>query len=223
MAIGLGAMFGFKFMENFNYPFISKSVSEYWRRWHISLGTWFKDYLYIPLGGNRGGTWHKYLNIMIVFACVGTWHGATWAFVFSGLYNGAMIVFENIIGMPKAQYGIIGKILQRIYAFIAMLIGLIFFRSETLSYTGNLILNMIGLIEHQNIIYKTSYYFDATAITVMCVAILCATPLFKNILNVDRKHTAVNTMINLWLLVLFGISCIELAANTYNPFIYFRF
>jgi len=134
MAIGLGLMFGFHFRENFNYPYISGSVREFWRRWHISLSTWFKEYLYIPLGGNRKGKVRTIINKFIVFACTGIWHGANWTFLLWGLYHGTLLMLEELV--PKKDRGIGFKIIAHIYLILAVLIGFVLFRCDSISDFG---------------------------------------------------------------------------------------
>src|SRR5690554_7029994 len=131
MAIGLGKMLGFNFKENFDYPYISKSIREFWRRWHISLSSWFRDYLYIPLGGNQKGKYRTYVNLLIVFFLTGLWHGASWNFVIWGLFHGFFIIIErlNIIKVPTRFY-----VIGNIYTLLIVMIGWVLFRSENLEY-----------------------------------------------------------------------------------------
>ena len=146
MAIGLGLMFGFRFLENFNYPYISKSITEFWRRWHISLATWFKLYLYIPLGGNRKGAVRTYWNLFAVFLVTGIWHGAAWSYVAWGIWNGIFIVIERFFGLDKDKndrwYVSAAK---HVYAFFAIVWGMIIFRAESLSYAYEYILSLIHI------------------------------------------------------------------------------
>ena len=131
MAIGLGKMFGFDFLENFNLPYISQSIKEFWRRWHISLSSWFRDYLYIPLGGNRKGTARTYTNLLIVFFITGLWHGASWSFIVWGLYHGFFLILERL-GLEDLL-GKIPRLFRHLYAILVVLLGWVFFRAETLS------------------------------------------------------------------------------------------
>ncbi len=221
MAIGLGHMFGFKFLENFNYPYISKSITEFWRRWHISLSTWFKEYLYIPLGGNRISKYRTYLNLFIVFLATGIWHGAEWTFVIWGLWHGAFIIFERITNLHKRIGGIISSILRHCYTILAFVIGWVIFRSDNITYATDYIKNMFGLIPYKEI-YSLPYYIDTTQIIIFITAIMLSMPIFSNFLN-DDKDTKATSFQNLWLLILFGLSWASISAGTYNPFIYFRF
>ena len=138
MAIGLGKMFGFSFQENFNYPFASGSIQEFWRRWHISLSTWFRDYLYIPLGGNRKGKARTQLNKCLVFFCTGLWHGASWNFVLWGLWHGVFIILEGLLPPP----GKLRRTLWRPLTLLVVLLGFVLFRAETLAQAGNIFANM---------------------------------------------------------------------------------
>src|SRR5574344_349077 len=147
MAIGLGHIFGFKFKENFNYPYISKSIGEFWRRWHISLSTWFKLYLYIPLGGNRVSSKRTYINLFIVFLATGIWHGAAWTFVLWGLWNAFFIILERFFQINKSEDNtLIRKIILHIYCVFVFLIGWVLFRADNLDYALTFIGNMFGLV-----------------------------------------------------------------------------
>lgn len=223
MAIGLGSIFGFKFLENFNYPYISKSITEFWRRWHISLSTWFKEYLYIPLGGNRVSKRRNLFNLFVVFLATGIWHGASWNFIFWGLWHGAFIIFEKITGWHKKEGGLKINIAQHIYTMFAFVIGWVMFRADNMAYAWDYLKNMFGLISEHKITYKLPYYIDNIEIITFAVAILCAMPIFRGILEVKYERKVLRTIINIWLIVLFVLSASSIAASTYNPFIYFRF
>lgn len=223
MAIGLGSIFGFKFLENFNYPYISKSITEFWRRWHISLSTWFKEYLYIPLGGNRVSKARNYINLFIVFLATGFWHGAAWNFIFWGLWHGMFIIFEKATGWHKKDGNWRIAAAQHIYCILAFVIGWVMFRADNLGYAWNYIKNMFGLINEHKIAYELAYYIDNIEIMAFVAAIVCAIPVFSNILNIKYEHKILRTMVNIWLMILFILSSATIAASTYNPFIYFRF
>lgn len=226
MAIGLGLIFGFTFMENFNYPYISKSITEIWHRWHISLATWFKQYVYIPLGGNKKSKSRTIINLLFVFLLTGIWHGAGWTFIFWGLWNGIFIVFEKIINIKeleaKYQQWYI-KVIQHIYCLLTFIIGLIIFRADDLKYAYKYILNMFGILQpiQDEISYSMYYFLGLKECIIIIIAVLCATPVFKNIINVKNKTAYF--MVNLWFIILFLLSTIFIAGTTYNPFIYFRF
>ena len=221
MAIGLGLIFGFHFMENFNYPYISKSITEFWRRWHISLSTWFKQYLYIPLGGNRISKNRTYINLGIVFLLTGIWHGASWNFVFWGLWNGFFIILEKMTGWHNETDKLSIKILKHLYTIFVFVLGWVMFRADNMTYEWTYLKNMFGLVPVHDITYKMIYYVDNVEIITLFIGILCAMPIFKNMVYVENK--AVKLAVNIWLLVLFILSAASIAASTYNPFIYFRF
>lgn len=223
MAIGLGSIFGFKFLENFNYPYISKSITEFWRRWHISLSTWFKEYLYIPLGGNRINKIRTYLNLFIVFMATGFWHGAAWNFIFWGLWHGTFIVFEKLTEWHKKTGGLVLNILHHVYCIFIFVIGWVFFRADNMQYAVNYLKNMFGLIVKHDIAYEKCYYIDNIEIFVFFVAIICSMPIFSQMLYIKYEKKIVRGMINIWLILLFIVSTAYIAASTYNPFIYFRF
>lgn len=223
MAIGLGSIFGFKFLENFNYPYISKSITEFWRRWHISLSTWFKEYLYIPLGGNRKGNVRTYVNLFLVFLATGFWHGASWNFIFWGLWHGVFIIFEKMTGWHKESKSRIISGAQHIYTIFVFVIGWVMFRAENMSYATDYIKNMFGLIKEHTAVNDVSYYLDNAEMLALIAGILCAMPMFNKILYVKYEHKVLRTLINVWLFILFVVSSATIAASTYNPFIYFRF
>lgn len=226
MAIGLGLIFGFKFLENFNYPYISKSITEFWRRWHISLSTWFKQYVYISLGGNRSGKLKTLRNLGIVFLLTGIWHGAEWTFVIWGIWHGFFIILEKILNIKEFEqkkHSIFVNILRHTYCIFVFLIGWVLFRADNIKYAWDYLMNMFGLLHlhTENFVYAASYYIGNTEIITLIIALICSTPLFKNLLCV--KHKWGRMIINLWLSFLFFLSTITIASSTYNPFIYFRF
>lgn len=227
MAIGLGKVFGFHFLENFNYPYVSKSISEFWRRWHISLSTWFKDYIYIPLGGNRGSNARYLRNIFVVWFLTGIWHGAAWNFVFWGLYFGVLIAAERFfMGDILKKWW---KPLQHLYALFFIIIGWVIFRSPTLTYGFEYIKVMLGLygkvyIEH----YFTYFVHDYWVI--LCIAVVAALPMKDYFINkvsgigsVFLKELISYGIRNVFALILFVLSFLYMISSTFNPFIYFRF
>ncbi len=223
MAIGLGMIFGFRFLENFNYPYISKSITEFWRRWHISLSTWFKEYLYIPLGGNRVSAGRVYFNLFVVFLATGVWHGASWSFIVWGLWHGMFIILEKATGWNKKEGSLKLNFLKHLYAIFVFVIGWVIFRADTLSYACGYLKKMFGLMKTAKIVYEIPYYIDTVEIIAFIVAFLCAVPLFKNLLNIPYKYKVWRSIVNIWLMLLFLLSSMAIAASTYNPFIYFRF
>lgn len=223
MAIGLGHMFGFKFLENFNYPYISKSVKEFWRRWHISLSTWFKEYLYIPLGGNRKGKMRTCINKLIVFFATGLWHGANWTFVVWGLWHGIFMLLEEVINIKQVP-----RVLRHIYTMLVVCIGFVMFRADTFLQGILMIQKMLVGWEfggEQMSIVK-SVMTPVFLITVT-IALIGSTPIIKSIgKDCAQKESGKKIMEFLSYgiaIVLLAICILSLSSGTYNPFIYFRF
>ncbi len=228
MAIGLGLIFGFRFMENFNYPYISKSITEFWRRWHISLSTWFKEYVYIPLGGNRKGKIKQLRNLWIVFLLTGIWHGASWNFIVWGLWHGFFIILEKVSGIANNTENKITNFCKHIYCILVFIIGWVIFRAENLSYALTYIKNMFGLVKVHDVEYLLSYYGGRYEILIGIIALICSIPLFakyreKFQYDGSLKRKVANLFINICLICLLIFSLSAIAASTYNPFIYFRF
>ena len=220
MAIGLGKMFGFEFLENFNYPYMSKSISEFWRRWHISLGTWFREYLYIPLGGNRKGKFRSYVNLMIVFFLTGFWHGAGFTFIFWGIYHGFFRVIERL-GFSKVLEKC--KPLAWIYTFFVVNLGWVFFRVGGLR-------NAFVIVSRMFTPGLTKYYSLGEMMSRRCMIIAVLGILGAGLLQlIPAKIPAVKKTIEnpvvryIWCAFVFLVCIMLLASNTYNPFIYFRF
>lgn len=225
MAIGLGRMFGFHFLENFNYPYIAKSVTEFWRRWHISLSEWFRDYLYIPLGGNRAGMIKQIRNIIIVWILTGLWHGAAWNFVLWGAWFGALLLGEKFIWgklLDKAPSG-----LRHFYTMLLVILSWVFFRSNTapaaLQYIGMMFGSSGKLYDKQGVYYIIEYFPE-----ILC-GVIAVFPLKIRIARfLDRKRGAASDALLLWGprilgLALLALSYLKLATGSFNPFIYFRF
>jgi len=218
MAIGLGRMFGFDFLENFNYPYVSKSVTEFWRRWHMSLGTWFRDYVYIPLGGNRRGLARQILNIAVVWGLTGFWLGANWTFLLWGLYYAVFLIIEKLFLLRRLEklpaFG-------HVYAVIVAVFGWMIFQLETVSevvvyYAAMLGIRSAGFIAASDIFYLTSY------LPLLVVSLLAATPVLKKLYfrvpeNVRRYTTPALVVAALL------VCTAKLTNDTYNPFLYFRF
>ncbi|WP_256702537.1 MBOAT family protein [Paenibacillus sp. P32E] len=224
MAIGLARMFGFKFKENFDFPYVSKSITEFWRRWHISLSSWFRDYLYIPLGGNRRG--NVYVNLTIVFIVTGLWHGAAWNFVIWGLWHGFFNILERILKRIKLNI-VVPAVLRWLYTIIVVIIGWVLFRSPELSYATDYLKIMFGLARSYDVGFSAWYYLDPMVLTVLIIGCIASLPLSKYIQeNVGKyeEHNGLSLFIqNGYVLVLLIICIMFLATSTYNPFIYFRF
>ncbi len=216
MAIGLGKMFGFHFSENFNYPYIAKSITDFWRRWHISLSTWFRDYVYIPLGGNRVKKMRWILNLFVVWLLTGIWHGANWTFVLWGLIYFVVLLIEKLTGFTKK----IGA-LSYIYTFAVVIIAWVFFRATDISsgiiYLGNMFgVGAKGFIDAGFITYLKGTH------VVLAAALIGATPLVKNVFKRLEKHR-LGWIENIWVFIVFVCSVCQAVGSTYNPFIYFNF
>ena len=224
MAIGLGRMFGFHFLENFNYPYISKSITEFWRRWHMSLSSWFRDYVYIPLGGNRKETIILVRNIFIVWALTGIWHGANWTFVIWGLMFGIMLIIEKLFLTKHLEK--MPSILQRIYVLFTVMISFIIFNANSI---GEAWTNIIGLFgaNGESLINASTVYYLKSYLVVLVIAIIGSTPLLKNIIEKLKTKTNANKIINLLEPIAMASILIIVTAylvdNSYNPFLYFRF
>ncbi len=219
MAIGLGRMLGFEFLENFNYPYISKSVTEFWRRWHISLGTWFRDYVYIPLGGNRKGKYRQLLNITIVWALTGFWHGANWTFMLWGLYYAVFLIIEKLWLLERLDKA--PKFVGRTYTVLVAICGWVLFQLDSLAKCGTYYKAMFGFGSGGVANPVDSYYLASFAVMFL-IAIIACTPLSKKLYDkLSEKSQAVVTPV---LIVLALIICTAyLVDATYNPFLYFRF
>ncbi len=229
MAIGLGKMFGFDFLENFNFPYVARSIQDFWRRWHISLSNWFRDYLYLPLGGNRVSSKRLYVNLFIVFFLTGFWHGSSWNFIFWGLLHGFFIVLERI-GLLKILQSA-WRPLQHIYTLLVVVFAWVFFRAENLAHGWDYCKHMLGLQDTVGVQQNWRWYVDAHFYFVLILALLSAGGLWpwlnkhlKNILFPTGKRAVFNQIVAaLLIFCLFSLSVTYLVSGTYNPFIYFRF
>ena len=223
MAIGRGHMFGFRFLENFRYPYISANIQEFWRRWHISLSTWFKEYLYIPLGGNRKGKARTCLNKMIVFFSTGLWHGANWTFVLWGLWHGVFLLFEQVCPVKKLP-----KVLAHIYALLVVCVGFVMFRADTFGQGMFMIGTMFGSWEFSSVQMAIVWeQLTPIFLVTLVVAVFGSAPLIPKAAeaclvreNLRKPATYFSYMASFVLLILCMLS---LSSGTYNPFIYFRF
>lgn len=224
MAIGLGKMFGFEFLPNFNYPYIAKSITDFWRRWHISLSTWFREYVYIPLGGNRCTPSRHILNLLIVWMLTGLWHGAQWNFMFWGLYYGVILILEKYLWGSKIEK--LPSAVQHIYAFVLVLFGWVFFFSPTLGYAGQYLKVMFG-IGAKGIFDKQGFFMIFTNWLLIVIAILTSAPrgykLLKKITGCWQSEE-VRAIVTCAVYIAMFLLCIAfLVTETYNPFLYFRF
>lgn len=224
MGIGLGRIFGFHFLENFNYPFISKSIAEFWRRWHMSLGTWFRDYVYIPLGGNRVPKLRWLFNILVVWFLTGFWHGADWTFIVWGLFFAVFLVLEKFF--LNKFFAKIPKIFSHIYVVVAVIISFVIFSADGI---GNALLDVGGMFGVGGIPFwsaKTGYYLSSFAVIII-IAIIGATPLPKRIV-LKMKETRVGALVcdilePVIVVVLLLIVTAYFVDGSFSPFLYFRF
>ncbi|MES2627699.1 MAG: MBOAT family protein [Bacteroidota bacterium] len=228
MAIGLARMFGFRFMENFNFPYISTSIKEFWRRWHISLSNWFRDYVYIPLGGNKGSNSRTYFNLLVVFLLTGFWHGASWSFVFWGLFHGFFLVMERL-GLDKLLNRV-PKVLSWLYTMVIVMIGWVFFRIENFRLAARYVYRMLKCDTGSK--YSAIRFLDNEKMVILALGLLSCTGIF---LFLQQKARAAFPAIlgpetNSYALLkgglallMFGYAVLTLNSGSYNPFIYFRF
>ena len=226
MAIGLMRMFGFRILENFNYPYIARSVREFWRRWHISLSNWFRDYLYVPLGGNRRGARREYANLVVVFLLCGLWHGASWPFVLWGAWHGAFLAAERAgLGKALARLGV----LAHAYAIAAVTLGWVLFRCDTLAHAAAFYAALFGFAKGDVARMPLGQWLDPLTVAALVVAAVFAAPVARAAGEWrDRRAAMGNGTLVLsldvaWLGVLLLAATAFLAAGTYNPFFYFRF
>lgn len=226
MATGLGRMLGFHFGENFNLPYISKSITEFWRRWHISLSSWFRDYVYIPLGGNRR---RVYLNLAIVFLLTGIWHGASWNFILWGIWNGLFVLLERFLKIGRGKRAIeqtpVFRVLSRFYTLFIVNLGWVLFRAPTLSDAVAFIKNMFGLITARTG-YPVAFYANGWTLTMMIYGVPFATGIPSKAAGMIAKKMNPNVVLVLQYasaLFLVFASAVRIVSGTYNPFIYFQF
>ncbi|MCU6687871.1 MBOAT family protein [Dorea acetigenes] len=223
MAIGMGRIFGFTFQENFRYPYISQSIQEFWRRWHISLSTWFKEYLYIPLGGNRKGKVRTCVNKLIVFFSTGLWHGADWTFVIWGLWHGMFMLLEEVIPVKKLP-----RLLRHVYTLLVVTVGFVMFRADTfaqgIQMTGKMFAGWSFQASQMNLVLQQ---MTPLFILTVIIAVIACMPVLKwvrewgeTIQPCRKVMEPIGYLMSLFLLVLCILS---LSSGTYNPFIYFRF
>lgn len=227
MAIGLGKIFGFDFPENFNYPYISKSITEFWRRWHMSLGTWFRDYVYIPLGGNRVKKSRWFFNIIVVWALTGLWHGAAWNFVVWGLYMAVFLILEKNFLLPILKKS---KAFGHIYTMLLVIISFVIFSAGTMADAGRTIAGMFGGMGLSAVSTESVYYLKSYAPTLV-IAIFGSLPVVRNIFAKLENGMKDNRVISVGLTVAEPIVLAALLVlvtgylvdGSFNPFLYFRF
>ena len=224
MAIGLGRMFGFHFLENFNYPYIAQSITEFWRRWHISLSSWFRDYVYIPLGGSRCGKKKLVRNILIIWMLTGFWHGASWNFIIWGLLFGVLLTIEKLVIGDKIEK--IPKVIRHLYVLFVVMISFIIFNSDDIISAFHNISGLFGGGGEVFINDVCLYYLNSYGL-ILLMACFGATPICKNLVEKISKNKTGKKIINIlepvYLGVLLLIVTTYLIDGSYNPFLYFRF
>jgi len=224
MAIGLGRMFGFRFLENFNYPYISTSLREFWKRWHISLSTWFRDYVYFSLGGSRVSTFQVYRNLFIVFCLTGIWHGASWNFLIWGLFHGVFLACEH-----AGFSSVLNKAwrpIQHLYLLLVVIISWVFFRAATLSQAIDYLFSMINLANFQTSDFQYAQIITNESIYAFIIGLIFSTPLFTQVKQTSLTRYKLSPQLISKILLpssLLILSIFKVASSTYNPFIYFRF
>jgi len=234
-------MFGFHFPENFRWPYVATSIQEFWRRWHLSLSTWFRDYLYIPLGGNRVSRARQYRNLVIVFFLCGLWHGASWNFVIWGLWHGAFLVAERLVGVGvrlrnpqppaadpqsgiRSDRGVLAwPIWPHLYTTVVVMIGWVFFRSDTLLGAVAFLKAMAGVTTAAATPYTVRYYLTPELWLALAAGGVGSTPWLSPLRLRIRSAAAAELFANAALAAVLVASVMQMAARTYNPFIYFRF
>ena len=220
MAIGLGKMFGFDFLENFNYPYVATSITDFWRRWHISLSSWFRDYIYIPLGGNRVSKIKWIRNIFVVWLLTGLWHGAAWNFIAWGLYFGILLMIEKLFLGKYLEK--IPKVISRIYVLLIVMISFIIFNGESMAQIMQNIGGLVGINNVPLISLESVYYFKSYFVVIL-IGIIGATPILKKFANSEKIHKIANALEPVFLLAIFAICTGYIVDGSFNPFLYFRF
>ena len=223
MAIGLGKIFGFSFPENFDYPYMSRSITEFWRRWHMTLGGWFRDYVYIPMGGSRVKSGRLIFNLLVVWMLTGLWHGASWNFVLWGLFFGILLIIEKLFILKYIQEA---KGISHIYVIFAVVISFVIFSSDNMNYAGHMLADMFGMGGLNGITKETLYYIVSYGFTLF-VAIMGATPLVKHIatraMRVAEKYKLDTVLESVVLALILILSTSHIVDGSFNPFLYFRF
>lgn len=231
MAIGLGRMFGFHFLENFNYPYISKSITEFWRRWHISLSSFFRDYVYIPLGGNRK---HVYLNVAIVFLLTGIWHGAAFTYIAWGIWHGIFNLTEKFIKSHSKSKEVTGRnfkrvivsVFQHVYTMLVVMLGWVMFRSSGIKHAFNYIKSLFGLNNPEISVYNVWLYLNKWSFLILILGLIMCTPLLRKLYGLLKRkvNEKILTPVKYILLLALLLLCVlQVASNSYSAFIYFQF
>lgn len=224
IAIGIGRMIGFKFPENFNYPYIANSVTDFWRRWHMTLSSWFRDYVYIPLGGNRVSTLKHIRNILVVWMLTGLWHGASWNFIIWGIYFGVILIIEKYCLNKVLEK--LPRVIRNIYAMFIVMISFIIFSSDDIS---SALVAIKGLFSFSSLKFSNDfiiYYIRSYGVILIGCLVLC-TPLIKNVINKLRENKILNYIINIFVVIILVLVLVVITSmlidSSYNPFLYFRF
>lgn len=227
MAIGLAAVFGFELNENFNYPYSSLSVCDFWKRWHISLTSWFREYVYYPLGGSRCERWRAMLNRFIVFFLSGVWHGANFTFILWGMWHGALMVFEQLTGLNQPRKSAVGRIAMRIYALLAVMLGFVVFRADSVSaafaYIGRMFAFSGGAIGAADAIM---YFSPWTVVVILCATVFSSpvVPYVRRKLSASERGQTVSSVVGYAVSVILLLLCVGmLSSSAFNPFIYYIF
>ncbi len=222
MALGLGKMFGFNFIKNFDYPYTSKSVTEFWRRWHISLGSWFREYVYIPLGGNRNGKLKQYRNLIIVWFLTGLWHGANWNFILWGLYYGAFLIVEKMFLLKWFENK--PNFIKRLYTIVVVIVGWVLFEFENLPLGLTFVKTMFGFGK-KTLIDDDAIYYLYTNVLLFVILIISSTPIIKRLFIrlKEKMNIGESILIPIAYMFLMFLCTAYLVNETYNPFLYFRF
>jgi alginate O-acetyltransferase complex protein AlgI len=229
MAIGLGRMFGFRFLENFDYPYVATSMTEFWRRWHISLSSWFRDYLYIPLGGNRVSPARRMLNLLVVFLLCGLWHGASWSFVVWGLFHGTFLILERVPALRALRAP--WRPVRHAYVLLVVLVSWVFFRADTLTAAIGFLGALFGLARPTEVVPGARMFVDAQVVVAAALGVVGSAPVFPALRRwferVEVARSSVATPLEAvrlaGLLGVFVYAVSLMAAGSYSPFIYFRF
>ncbi len=223
IAIGLGKMLGFNFPENFNYPYMAKSITDFWRRWHMTLSSWFRDYVYIPLGGNKKGVLKQVRNILIVWSLTGLWHGASWNFIVWGLYFGILLILEKFI--LKKYFSNVPKFIKGIYTLFFVMISFVIFQGDNLSNDFNIIKGLFGLNGELFINNVTLYYLKGYVFFIVLGVIISTNYVNNLVIKISngKGKKIINILEPIYLLILLIIVTMYLIDSSYNPFLYFRF
>ena len=222
MAIGLANIFGMDFDENFNYPYISKSITEFWRRWHITLGSWFRDYIYIPLGGNKKGFLKQIRNILIVWFLTGAWHGASWNFILWGLFFGVILILEKVILLKLLKK--LPTWTNYVYTAFLVLISWVIFAFEDLGKVKDYLFTMFHL-NKTNIVNAEGLYYLKNYFIIIVIGLILSTPVISKLLKkLEKKQSNIRSILITGVYIgILVLSTASLVSDSYNPFLYFRF